>query len=119
MDNGKRPQMEEADLTTPEILKYYFLLCNIEIDLDDKKMGIKEFKYLKKGLDKKFNLEFSLVDAVNKYRDIHYKWQIWEKKFKNKEFILALNCTADVSWLQSKSKVSINSSWESVAFVLH
>ncbi|KAL0010377.1 hypothetical protein SO802_005485 [Lithocarpus litseifolius] len=67
-------------------------------------MGINEFKYLKKGLDKKFNLDFRLVDAVNKYRDIHYKWQIWEKFIKNKEFILALNCTADVSWLQSKSK---------------
>ena len=54
MDNGKRLQMEEADFTNPEILKYYLLLCN-EIDLDDNKMGIKEFKYLKKGLDKKFN----------------------------------------------------------------
>ena len=95
MDNGKRLEMEEADLTNPEILKYYFLLCN-EIDLYDNKMGIKEFKYLKKGLDKKFNLDFRLVDVVNKYRDIHYKWQIWENFIKNKEFILALTCTADV-----------------------
>jgi len=39
-------------------------------------MGIKEFKYLKKGLDKKFNLEFSLVDTVNKYRDNHYNLQV-------------------------------------------
>ena len=45
MDNGKRPQMEEADLTNPEILKYYFLLCK-EIVPDNKKMGIQEFKYI-------------------------------------------------------------------------
>ena len=109
MDNGKRPQMEEADLTNPEILKYYFLLCN-EIVPDDKKMGIQEFKYLKKGLVEKFNLAFRLVDVVNKYREIHYKWQFWEKIIKNKESILALTCTADVSWLQRKSEVSINSS---------
>ena len=80
--------MEEADFTNPEILKYYLLLCN-EIDLDDNKMGIKEFKYLKKGLDKKFNLDFRLVDVVNKYRDIHYKWQTWENFIKNKEFIFS------------------------------
>ncbi|KAK9997832.1 hypothetical protein SO802_017435 [Lithocarpus litseifolius] len=103
MDNGKRPQMEVADLTNPDILKYYFLLCN-EIVPDVKKMGIQEFKYLKKELVEKFNLDFRLVDVVNKYREIHYKWQIWEKFIKNKEFILALTCTADVSWLQSKSK---------------
>ncbi|KAL4593977.1 hypothetical protein ACB092_M002800 [Castanea dentata] len=103
MDNGKRPQMEEADLTNPEILKYYFLLCN-EIVPDVQKMGIQEFKYLKKELVEKFNLDFSLVDIVNKYREIHYKWQIWENFIKNKEFILGLTSTADVSWLQSKSE---------------
>ncbi|KAK9997843.1 hypothetical protein SO802_017446 [Lithocarpus litseifolius] len=67
-------------------------------------MGIQEFKYLKKGLAEKFNLDFRLVDVVNKYREMHYKWQIWEKFIENKEFILALACTADVSWLQSKSE---------------
>ncbi|KAK9997774.1 hypothetical protein SO802_017377 [Lithocarpus litseifolius] len=67
-------------------------------------MGIREFKYLKKGLAEKFNLDFRLVDVVNKYREIHYKWQIWEKFIKNKECILALACTADISWLQSKSE---------------
>ena len=38
MDNGKRPQMEDADLANPEILKYYFLLCK-EIVPDNKKNG--------------------------------------------------------------------------------
>ena len=64
--------------------------------------------YIKKELNEKFKLDFRLVDVVNKYREIHYKWQIWEKFIKNKEFILALTCTADVSWLQSKSEVSIS-----------
>ncbi|XP_030948971.1 uncharacterized protein LOC115973688 [Quercus lobata] len=103
MDNGKRPQMEEADLTNPEILKYYFLLCN-EIFPDAKKMGIQEFKCIKKELNERFNLDFRIVDVVNKYRDIYYKWQIWENFVNNKEFVLAHACTADVSWLQSKSE---------------
>ena len=30
-----------------------------------------------------------LVDVVNKYRDIHYKRQIWENFIKNKEFIFS------------------------------
>ena len=107
MDNGKRSQMEEADLTNPEILKYYFLLCN-EIFPDAKKMGIQEFKCIKKELNERFNLDFRIVDVVNKYRDIYYKWQIWENFVNNKEFVLAHACTADVSWLQSKSEVSMS-----------
>ena len=51
MDNGKRPQMEEADLTNPEILKYYFLLCK-EIVPDNKKMGIQEFKYIVRNTER-------------------------------------------------------------------
>ena len=51
MDNGKRPQMEEADLINPEILKYYFLLCK-EIVPDNKKMGIQEFKYIVRNTER-------------------------------------------------------------------
>ena len=68
-----------------------FVICLKQQILIILHLGIQEFKYLKKGLDEKFNLDFMLVDVVNKYRDIYYKWQLWETFIKNKEFILSPN----------------------------
>ena len=73
MYNGKRPQMEEADLTNPEILKYYFVLCK-EIVPDNKKMGIQEFKYIIR------NTESIVLCAVQVY--VLYKYVCYTSKIR-------------------------------------